>query len=117
MWASTYPEVSSVAVVQFQDVAFDVAVRGRLPGDGDGVILGAALLGDDGGGGGGWATIKDKNQAFASKQQQNGRLVRASKVRIVTVGGISKVNDFYLTPKIFSKILEYILMRLVVQID
>lgn len=53
MWASTYPEVSSVAVVQFQDVAFDVAVRGRLPGDGDGVILGAALLGDDGGGGGG----------------------------------------------------------------
>ena len=42
-----YAKASAASVVQFQDEAFDEGSRMRLPGNGDAVVLGAALLRND----------------------------------------------------------------------
>ena len=41
-----YAEASAAAIVQLEDEAFDEGGRMRLPGNGDAVVLGAALFGN-----------------------------------------------------------------------
>jgi hypothetical protein len=44
---TTHPEVAIIAVVQLEHIAVDVAVGVGGPGNGDGVVLGVALLGQN----------------------------------------------------------------------